>query len=46
MDLMIVFVTSFAAGVASASALPPRTFANTFGPLIAALAVAIVLGVM
>lgn len=34
----------FIAGVASASALPPRTFWNTFGPLLGALAVAAILG--
>lgn len=35
----------FIAGVASASALPPRTFWNTFGPALAALAAAVVLWV-
>lgn len=34
----------FIAGVASASALPPRTFVGTFGPLLVALAVAAILG--
>ena len=37
-------ILGFGAGVAVASALPPRTFGNTFLPLIIVLIVAAVLG--
>ena len=37
-------ITGFAAGVAAASSLPPRSFVNTFGPLIVVLIVAAILG--
>lgn len=34
----------FAAGVAATSAMPPRSFANTFGPLIVVVIVAVIIG--
>lgn len=37
-------ILGFGAGVAATSALPPRTFGNTFLPLIIVLIVAAVLG--